>query len=414
LIIVYDFFVKALSHESISNRYSRLKHSFTEQARRLWAASEAIELGYGGTSVVARATGLMPATIRAGIVELTAPVAASTSSSRVRQRSPGGGRKSLENKDPQLAIVLEKLMEPYTRGDPMRPLRWSCKSTTELAVELTAQGHPVSADTVGRLLKARNYSLQGNRKRFEGKQHPDRNGQFEHIATTVEAFQARGCPVISVDTKKKELVGNYKNSGREWTARGEPTEVEAYDFVDADLGKAIPYGIYDPSHNLGWVSVGTDHDTAQFAVRSIGHWWEEMGEWLYPEAKEILIMCDGGGSNATRSRLWKKCLQDWADREGITVMVCHFPPGTSKWNKIEHRMFCHITRNWRGKPLISHEAIIKLIGATTTQKGLRIRAQLDDSTYPLGVKVSDEELAGLSIQRADFHGEWNYMISPRV
>ena len=406
--------MKALPYESICNRYSRLKHSFTEQSRRLWAASEAIELGYGGTSAVARATGLMPATIRAGIAELAAPVARASTKSSQGQRSPGGGRKSLENKNPQLAIALEKLMEPYTSGDPMRPLRWSCKSTSELARELTAQGHRVSADTVGRLLKARGYSLQGNRKRFEGKQHPDRNGQFEHIATTVEAFQARGCPVISVDTKKKELIGNYKNGGSEWTPRGEATEVEAYDFIHEDLGKAIPYGIYDPSHNLGWVSVGTDHDTAQFAVRSIGHWWEEMGEWLYPEAKEILIMCDGGGSNATRSRLWKKSLQDWADQEGMTVMVCHFPPGTSKWNKIEHRMFCHITRNWRGKPLISHEAIIALIGATTTQKGLRIRARLDDSLYPLGVKVSDEELAALSIQRADFHGEWNYIICPRV
>ena len=404
--------VKALPHESISNRYSRLKHSFTEQARRLWAASEAIELGYGGMSAVARATGLMPATIRSGIAELTTPAA--LTAAKGGQRSPGGGRKSLEQKDPQLVIALEKLMEPYTSGDPMRPLRWSCKSTGELARELTARGHRVSADTVGRLLKARHYSLQGNRKRFEGNQHPDRNGQFEHIATSVEAFQARGSPVISVDTKKKELVGNYKNVGKEWTPRGEATEVEAYDFVDANLGKAIPYGIYDPSHNLGWVSVGTDHDTAQFAVRSIGRWWEEMGEWLYPEAKEILIMCDGGGSNATRSRLWKKSLQDWADQEGMTVMVCHFPPGTSKWNKIEHRMFCHITRNWRGKPLISHEVIIELIGATTTQKGLRIRAQLDDSTYPLGVKVSDEELAALSIQRADFHGEWNYIIRPRV
>jgi Rhodopirellula transposase DDE domain len=408
--------MKSLPYESISNRYSRLKDSLSEQMRRLWAASEAIELGYGGISAVARATGLMPATIRAGIAEITTPPPTSLETKRGQhaQRKPGGGRKSLEQHNPQLIMDLEKLMEPYTSGDPMRPLRWTCKSTSELARELTKQGHRISADTVGRLLKARNYSLQGNRKRFEGKQHPDRNAQFEYIAATVEAFQGRACPVISVDTKKKELVGNYKNGGQEWAPRGEATDVEAYDFVNADLGKAIPYGIYDPSQNLGWVSVGTDHDTAQFAVRSIGHWWEEMGEYLYPEAKEILIMCDGGGSNATRSRLWKKSLQDWADQEGITVTVCHFPPGTSKWNKIEHRMFCHITRNWRGKPLISHEVIIALIGATTTSKGLSIRAQLDTSTYPLGVKVSDDEFSALSIQRADFHGEWNYTISPRV
>lgn len=408
--------MKSLPYESISNRYSRLKDSLSEQMRRLWAASEAIELGYGGISAVARATGLMPATIRAGIAEITTPPLTSHETKRGQhaQRKPGGGRKSLEQHHPQLIMDLEKLMEPYTSGDPMRPLRWTCKSTSELARELTKQGHRISADTVGRLLKARNYSLQGNRKRFEGKQHPDRNAQFEYIAATVEAFQGRACPVISVDTKKKELVGNYKNGGQEWAPRGEATDVEAYDFVNADLGKAIPYGIYDPSQNLGWVSVGTDHDTAQFAVRSIGHWWEEMGEYLYPEAKEILIMCDGGGSNATRSRLWKKSLQDWADQEGITVTVCHFPPGTSKWNKIEHRMFCHITRNWRGKPLISHEVIIALIGATTSSKGLSIRAKLDTSTYPLGVKVSDDEFSALSIQRADFHGEWNYTISPRV
>jgi len=404
--------MKALPYEAIRNRYSRLKHCLTEQSRRLWAASEAMELGYGGISAVARATGLMPVTIQKGIAELSQAVA--TPSPPGRQRSPGGGRKPLTSKDPSLAGALEKLMEPYTSGDPMRPLRWTCKSTAVLARELTAQGSPVSGDTVGRLLKAQDYSLQGNRKRFEGKQHADRNGQFEHIAANVEAFQSRGCPVISVDTKKKELVGNYRNGGKEWAPLGEATEVEAYDFIDKDLGKAIPYGIYDPSYNLGWVSVGTDHDTAQFAVRSIGRWWEEMGEWLYPEAKEILIMCDGGGSNATRSRLWKKSLQDWADQEGMSIMVCHFPPGTSKWNKIEHRMFCHITRNWRGKPLVSHEVIIKLIGGTTTEKGLRIQAHLDEGLYPLGIKVSDEEMAQLSLERADFHGEWNYLIRPRV
>jgi hypothetical protein len=404
--------MKAQEHHPIQNRYNRVKQTLSERGRRLWAAAEAMELGYGGVSTVARATGLMHATIRKGITELkAAPMQQAIGSDR--QRSPGGGRKTLTSKEAGLEQALEALMEPYTSGDPMRPLRWSCKSTTALAAELKAKGYSVSPTTVGRLLKAAHYSLQGNRKRFEGKQHPDRNGQFEHIATCVEAFQARGCPVISVDTKKKELVGNYRNGGKEWTPQGKALEVEAYDFVDADLGKAIPYGIYDPSHNLGWVTVGTDHDTAQFAVRSIGNWWAEMGEWLYPQAKEILIMADGGGSNGSRSRLWKKSLQEWADKEGIRVMVCHFPPGTSKWNKIEHRMFCHITRNWRGKPLVNHQVIIELIAATKTEKGLSIQARLDTDSYPVGIKVSDEDMAALSLERADFHGEWNYLIQPR-
>jgi hypothetical protein len=266
----------------------------------------------------------------------------------------------------------------------------------------TRQGHPVSADTVGRLLKAEGYSLQGNRKRFEGKKHPDRDAQFRHIADSVEAFQERDCPVISVDTKKKELVGNYLNRGQEWNPKGEPVEVDIYDFIDADLGKATPYGVYDPSHNLGWVSFGTDHDTAQFAVKSIRRWWEEIGEWLYPGAKEIMIMADGGGSNGSRRRLWKKRLQDWADEEGLNILARHFPPGTSKWNKIEHRMFCHITRNWRGRPLTSHEVIIELIGATTTEKGLRIRAEMDPARYPNGIKVSDEEMEAFALERSDF------------
>ena len=404
--------MKAHSHQAVSNRYSRIKERLNEKSRRLWAGSEALEMGYGGVSAVARATGLMPKTIQKGVDELTGPPPEASATGR--QRSPGGGRKPLTAKDPALAAALDKLVEPCTSGDPMRPLRWTCKSTGALARELTRQGHPVSADTVGRLLKAENYSLQGNRKRFEGKQHPDRDAQFGHIAATVEAFQARDCPVISVDTKKKELVGNYLNRGKEWSPKGEPIEVEAYDFIDADRGKAIPCGIYDPSHNLGWVSVGTDHDTAQFAVRSIRRWWEEMGEWLYPKAKEILIMADGGGSNGSRNRLWKRCLQEWADQEGLSILVCHFPPGTSKWNKIEHRMFCHITRNWRGKPLISHEVIFALIGATTTEKGLRIRAQLDTGSYPKGIKVSDAEMNALALERSDFHGEWNYLIKPRV
>ena len=404
--------MKALSHQAIHNRYSKIKERFNEQGRRLWAGAEAHELGYGGVMAVARATGLAPRTVQKGLDELADPPSAASVPGR--QRGVGGGRKAITVKDPALAAALDKLVEPCTSGDPMRSLRWTCKSTGQLARELTLQGHAVSADTVGRLLKAENYSLQANRKRFEGKQHPDRDGQFQHIAATVDAFQARDCPVISVDAKKKELVGNYLNRGKEWTPKGTPLEVEAYDFINADLGKAIPYGIYDLSHNLGWVSVGTDHDTAQFAVRSIRRWWEEMGERLYPDAKEILIMGDGGGSNGSRNRLWKKCLQEWADEEGLSILVCHFPPGTSKWNKIEHRMFCHITRNWRGRPLVSHEVIIQLIAGTTTEKGLRIRAQLDTDSYPKGVKVSDEEIEALALEHADFHGEWNYLIKPRV
>lgn len=404
--------MKALPHQAIHNRYSRIKDRLTEKSRRLWAGSEALELGYGGIRAVARATGLSPITIQKGMEELSRPQPEPTAGDR--QRAAGGGRKSLTVKDPALAAALDKLMEPCTSGDPMRPLRWTCKSTTQLARELTRQGHPVSADTVGRLLKAEGYSLQSNRKRFGGKQHSDRDAQFQHIADSVEAFQARECPVISVDTKKKELAGNCLNRGQEWHPKGQPVEVEVYDFIDEDLGKAIPYGVYDTAHNLGWVSVGTDHDTAQFAVKSIRRWWEEMGEWLYPGAREIMIMADGGGSNGSRSRLWKKCLQDWADEEGLSILVCHFPSGTSKWNKIEYRMFCHITRNWRGRPLTSHEVIIELIGATTTEKGLRIRAEMDTARYPDGIKVSDEEMEALALERSDFHGEWNYLIKPRV
>jgi hypothetical protein len=407
--------MKALPTDSLKNRYNRIKHSLTETTRRRWAGTEAVEIGYGGIIAVARATGMSPMTVgKAAREVLEPPPAPEPGRGRQPQRRPGGGRKKLSARDPAIGEILESIIEPYTSGDPMGPLRWTCKSTTLLAAELTRRGHPVSADTVARLLKEKGYSLQGNRKRFEGAQHEDRNAQFEYIAACTEAFQARGSAAISVDTKKKELVGNYRNAGREWTPKGIPLEVEAYDFIDEDKGKAIPYGIYDTSHNLGWVNVGTDHDTAQFAVRSIARWWGEMGEWLHPGAREILIMADGGGSNGWRNRLWKKSLQEWADREQLTVMVCHFPPGTSKWNKIEHRMFCHITRNWRGRPLVSHEAIISLIGATTTATGLRIRAELDKGSYPKGLKVSDEEFARMSIERADFHGEWNYCIKPRV
>ena len=380
-----------------------------EKTRRCWAAIEAEELGYGGIVAVSRATGLTPRTIRDGIKELSNGASLDTG----KQRKAGGGRKALVEKQPKLLVALKKLVEPYTSGDPMKPLRWTCKSTYNLSDELKSQGYTISATVVRGLLKKLGYSLQSNRKRFEGKQSPDRNAQFEYIAKATEEFQQRGCPVISVDAKKKELVGNYANSGQEWQQGKSPIEVEAYDFIDKDLGKVTPYGTYDITHNLGWVNVGTDNDTAQFAVRSIQRWWEELGEKLYPKSREILIMADGGGSNGSRNRLWKKSLQEWANKEGLTIMVCHFPPGTSKWNKIEHRMFCHITRNWRGKPLISHEVIIKLIGSTTTKKGLEIGVSIDSKEYPKGIKVTDAEIESLSIERAEFHGEWNYVISPQ-
>ena len=401
--------MKPLPYKSIQNRFKRLASGFTEKTRRHWAAAEAIELGHGGISAVSRATGLMPRTIRCGMNELQNQ---SITSSTDKQRKAGGGRKKLTHKDPGLLRALECLIAPYTSGDPMRPLRWTCKSTSNLAKSLQSQGFSVSASSIRSILKEQGYSLQSNRKRFEGKQSPDRNKQFEYIASATEQFLKRECPVISVDAKKKELVGNYANPGQEWRKKGAPLEVEAYDFINPDLGKVTPYGIYDVNHNTGWVNVGTDNDTAQFAVESIKRWWKEMGEWMYPDAREILILADGGGSNGSRNRLWKRSLQEWADEEDLTIMVCHFPPGTSKWNKIEHRMFCHITRNWRGQPLVSHEVIIELIGSTTTKAGLEIGVDLDKGIYPKGIKVTDGEMSRLRIEHADFHGEWNYFIKP--
>lgn len=408
--------MKTLSHESIARRYERLAPSLNEQSRRLWAGAEALELGYGGIAVVARATGLSRNTITQGRSEALRAnqpgEERETTLAPGRIRQPGGGRKSIATANPSIVAALENAVAPHTIGDPMRPLRWTCKSTGNLADELRKQGFKISADTVGRLLKTQGYSLQGTRKRFEGKQNPDRDAQFAYIATAAEAFHARGCPVISVDAKKKELVGNYRNAGTEWRPKNSAPEVEAYDFI-GEQGKAIPYGVYDIGRNEGWVSVGADHDTAEFAVRGIARWWEEMGERAYPDAREILITADGGGSNGWRTRLWKLRLQEWADREGLKVMVCHFPPGTSKWNKIEHRMFCHITRNWRGVPLVSHEVVVALIGATKTRQGLKIKAALDLAAYPPGIKVSDEEMESLAIEKADFHGEWNYFFNPR-
>ena len=399
--------------ESVKLKYQALAMEMDERTRRLWAASEAQGLGYGGISAVSRATGMAISTIRAGVRELaeqrtTGKEAAQTSARRVRQ--PGGGRKTLAQVDTELTAALEALVASTTRGDPESALRWTCKSTRALAKELTGQGHPVSHATVAGLLTELGYSLQSNRKTREGSAHPDRNAQFEHIARQVKAFVRRGQPVISVDTKKKELVGDFKNSGREWHPVGQPEEVRVHDFVDKTLGKAIPYGVYDMRRNKGWVSVGTDHDTAEFAVQTIRNWWRHMGRRAYPRARQLLITADGGGSNGSRNRLWKVALQRFADETGLRLAVCHFPPGTSKWNKIEHQMFCHITRNWRGRPLETLGVIVNLIGSTTTKRGLRIRAALDTRRYPKGIKITKEQLSEVNIKPDSFHGDWNYQI----
>jgi transposase len=403
----------AAAIQRIESRYIALASLMDERMRRQWAAAEARSYGCGGLRAVSRATGISPTTIAIGRTELEVREADPKAPRESRLRKPGGGRKRLTAVDPELVASLERLVDPMTRGDPQSPLRWTCKSTTQLANELTRQGHPVSPRTVGRLLKAAGYSLQSNRKTKEGSNHPDRNAQFEHINATVIAFQERGQPVISVDTKKKEIVGKFKNNGREWQPKGEPEEVLVHDFMDKDLGKAIPYGVYDVTENQGWVSVGIDHDTAQFAVEAIHRWWKKMGSKRHRGARRLLITADGGGSNGSRCRLWKVALQGLANRLGIPIHVCHFPPGTSKWNKIEHRMFCHITQNWRGRPLVSHDVIINLIASTVTAKGLRIKAELDPQAYPLGIKVTDDELAAVNIQPASFHGDWNYRVLPK-
>jgi Rhodopirellula transposase DDE domain len=402
----------AIVIQGIEARYAALAPLLDERMRRQWAAAEAQAYGWGGVRAVSRAIGMSPNTIVKGLAELAARRKDPGAPLEARLRAEGAGRLRATDADPELAEVLERLVNPATRGDPMSPLRWTCKSTYQLAMELTRQGHPVSPRTVGRLLKADGYSLQSNRKTKEGGDHPDRNAQFEHINATVTRFQQRGQPVISVDTKKKELVGEFKNGGREWQPKGEPEKVLVHDFLDKDLGKAIPYGVYDVGENQGWVSVGIDHDTARFATEAIRRWWKKMGAKRYHDAKALLITADGGGSNGSRCRLWKVALQDLAAQLELPIHMCHFPPGTSKWNKIEHRMFCHITQNWRGRPLVSHEVIIKLIANTATQTGLKIRAQLDVGTYPTGIKVTDEELAAINLKRDKFHGEWNYSILP--
>ncbi len=383
-----------------------------ERLRRQWAGSEAHTFGRGGVSAVSRATGMSRNTIRKGMSETALRKGKRTAVLDRRVRQPGGGRKRLTESDPGLWPALEGLVEPMSRGDPGSPLRWTCKSTSQLARELTRAAHPISAWTVGSLLRAAGYSLQSNRKTKEGSAHPDRNAQFEYINARVEAFQQRGQPVVSVDTKKKELIGPFRNGGREWRPQGEPEEVKVHDFLEKDLGKAIPYGVYDLSQNEGWVSVGIDHDTARFAVQAIARWWQRMGSRRYPRARELLIMADGGGSNGNRCRLWKVALQELVNRLGIPIHVSHFPPGTSKWNKIEHRMFCHITQNWRGRPLISHEVIVNLIANVSTRTGLRIRAELDPREYPSGIKVSAAQWQTLHLKPSPFHGDWNYALHP--
>jgi len=396
----------------IGTKYRSLKPEMDERLRRQWAASEARDLGWGGITVVAQATGMSRTTITAGLGELALPVdERAIEANRVRR--PGGGRKPLTETDPGLFAALEALIEPTARGDPESPLRWTCKSTRRLADELTRQNHPVRARTVAKLLREADYSLQANRKTREGSSHPDRNAQFEYINASVQRFLKRGQPAVSVDAKKKENVGDFKNAGREWLPKGQPEEVRVYDFLIKSLGKAALYGVYDLLQNQGWVSVGIDHDTAQFAVNSIRRWWREMGQQRFPHAREMLITADGGGSNSHRSRLWKVSLQDLADELGIRLFVCHFPPGTSKWNKIEHRLFSFITKNWRARPLVSLEVIVNLIANTTTRTGLTVKAALDTNPYPTKIKVSDEQLGQLRLKRHEFHGDWNYTLSPR-
>jgi hypothetical protein len=392
--------------EELQYRFNTLFPHLNERQQHLIAAFDAEQLGRGGIAIVSRVTGFSRPTIYRAIESLSQrplPVG--------RVRHSGAGRKALVQCDPQLVQALEALVDPDTRGDPMSPLRWTCKSTRELARLLTVQGHPVSHMTVAQLLHDLHYSLQGNAKTKEGKQHPDRDAQFRYIQRQSQSFLDRGWPVISVDTKKKELVGNYGNSGQEWQPAGQPVGVDVHDFPDPDTPKAVPRGVYDEQHNVGWVTVGCSHDTARFAVESIRRWWGEMGHPLYRRAKGVLVCADSGGSNGYRLRLWKLELQRWANESGLDVTVCHYPPGTSKWNKIEHRLFSQITMNWRGRPLESYQVVVNLIGATTTETGLRVRADFDKEFYPTKVKVTKSELAMMDLYPHKFHGEWNYSIN---
>jgi hypothetical protein len=398
--------------DSVARRYEVLRPHLSEFQRRLWLGAEAAELGPGGVAVVAAATGVATDTVRRGRKEADDGVAPTAG----RSRKPGGGRKRAESHDAELAAAFELLIDPATRGDPMSPLRWTSKSIRALTAALREKGHQVSDFVVRRLLREGGYSLQANVKTAEGGQHVDRDAQFGYLNDRAVEHMSTGDPVISVDAKKKELVGAYKNGGREWHHVGEPEAVKVHDFIDPVLGKANPYGVYDVANNTGWVSVGTDHDTAAFAVNTIATWWQQVGKTLHPNASRLLICADGGGSNGYRTRLWKTELAGLAESTGLTITVCHLPPGTSKWNKIEHRLFSHISMNWRGRPLTSHEVIVNTIAATTTSTGLTVRAELDQAAYSTGVKIPDKEMEALDtngiLTRHDFHGEWNYTLTP--
>jgi len=388
----------------VKHRFGALRKVLDERSRRLVVGAESLALGRGGLSAVSRATGVSRRVIRQGLAELNQPAVQAAG----RVRRPGGGRKRMVEKEPLLAEDLERLVEPVTRGDPESPLRWTCKSVRHLAEELQPLGHRVSYPVVAELLHELGYSLQANRKTKEGDSHPDRNAQFEYLNQKVKRYMAARQPVISVDTKKKELLGDFKNGGQEWRPQGNPQKVRVHDFVIRELGRATPYGIYDLAQNAGWVSVGVDHDTSAFAVQSIRRWWYSMGRSTYPQARRLLITADSGGSNGSRVRLWKLELQKLADETRLRIAVGHFPPGTSKWNKIEHRLFSFISQNWRGKPLTSLEVIVSLIAATTTRKGLKVHSEPDTGSYPAGIKVPDVEMAHLNLRRDKFHGDWNY------
>ena len=392
----------------IRERYNALASLLDERSRRLVVAAECKAWGIGGISAVSKVTGVARQVIRRGLRELGQP--ATKVDGRIRR--PGGGRKKASKKDPTLVTALEKLVDPTTRGDPESCLRWTCKSVRNLAEELAAMGHTVSYPVVADLLHELGYSLQANRKTQDGDSHPDRNAQFEYIHAKVQSYMEARQPVISVDTKKKELVGNFKNGGQDWKPKGKPELVKVHDFADPELGRAAPYGVYDLAQNTGWVSVGVDNDTATFAVETIRRWWYAVGSETYPKATRLLITADGGGSNGSRLRLWKLEIQKLANETGLVIAVTHFPPGTSKWNKIEHRLFSFISKNWRGQPLTSFKVIVSLIAATTTRKGLKVRAEVDAKSYPSGVKVTDDEMSKINIRRAEFHGNWNYEISP--
>ena len=395
--------------DGLERKFNALAGDLDERGRRRWAASEAMALGYGGITAVSKATGLSRHTIHKGIRELESndPLPSN------RQRRRGGGRKPLEVHQPDLIDAIDQLVEPTERGDPQSPLRWTCKSLSNLQDALLEKGIRVGQTKISSVLRSLGYSLQGNRKTREGADHPDRNAQFEHIARRVRAYQCGRRPAVSVDTKKKETLGKKANVGREYRPKGQPLEVDTHDFPDKELGKAIPYGVYDIHQNEAWVSVGISRDTAEFAVEAIRRWWNRLGKKRYAGVRRVLITADSGGSNGNRNRLWKSELQKFADATGLIIEVCHYPPGTSKWNKIEHRLFCHITRNWRGVPLESHQVVVNLVSSTRTGKGLEVHCRVDANEYEKGRKVSDAEMANLNIKRNAFHGDWNYEIRPR-